>query len=384
MHELKLRPALFVMPLTLALACQPGSVEMSADAGASDRPTSQGSDGGDGPNDEPQNDDGKPSQHGGDGDAQTPVAPGDESDGGKSVGLLGRSGPSAGCGTAAPGEDSASGWTEHDIMVSGVADRFLKSGPDYGNQSGFDFTYRNYFVRLPGNYDNGKPYPLLISGGGCGSTSGKSGDGGGANPLPGDQDVAVQVGLSYVYTNHSGACFEDGYSDTPDLPYFDAVLAELDARYCFDRGRVFVSGFSSGAWEAYMLACARGGVIRGIGTQAGGLRDQRPTCSGIPVAAFLTAGVNDANPIVDIDQNTGFDHGSGAARDVILNTNGCTSDATEPYVTADAPADWNCVSYTSCPKEYPVIWCAITADGGGHGAGSPKAFFPFWNALPTE
>jgi polyhydroxybutyrate depolymerase len=383
MPQLKLRPSLFVMPLTLALACQPGSIEMSVDSGASHHLSSQEPDGGGGPKDDSQGSDDHPSEHSGDGDAQTPDVPADGNDGGQSVGLLGRSGPSAGCGTAAPGEDSASGWSEHDIAVSGVADRFLESGPDYGTQAGFDFTHRNYFVRLPGSYDNGKPYPLLISGGGCGSTGGKSGDGGGANPLPGDQDVAVQVGLSYVYTNHSGACFEDGSSDTPDLPYFDAVLAELDARYCFDRGRVFMSGFSSGAWESYMLAWARGGVIRGIGTQAGGLRDQRPPGSGIPVAAFLTAGVNDANPIVDVDRN-GFDHGSGAARDVILKTNGCTSDETEPYVTADAPADWNCVKYTSCPKEYPVIWCAITADGGGHGAGSTKAFFPFWNALPSD
>jgi hypothetical protein len=69
---------------------------------------------------------------------------------------------------------------------------------------------------------------------------------------------------------------------------------------------------------------------------------------------------------------------------VILKTNGCTTRDTAPYVTAEAPADWNCVRYTSCPAAHPVVWCAITAHGGGHGAGSNKAFWPFWNALPVE
>jgi poly(3-hydroxybutyrate) depolymerase len=293
--------------------------------------------------------------------------------------VRGPRGPSAGCGKPAPSGDG-SAWKEHDLTVGGVAARYRQGGTKYGTQHGFDFEHRNYFLRLPSQYDQTKPYPLVISAGGCGATDGLSGKGGGANPLPNEQSDALQVGLSYVYASGAGACFTDGASDTPDLPYFDAVLAELDAHYCFDRGRVFVSGFSSGAWETYMLACARGGVIRAIGTQAGGLRKERPTCSGMPVAAFLTAGVNDDNPIVDVDKS-GFDSGSGAARDVILETNGCSSAASEPYVSADAPADWNCVRYTSCPAAYPVIWCAISADGGKHGAGSPKAFWPFWSAL---
>ncbi len=288
--------------------------------------------------------------------------------------------PSAGCGKAAPGGDGTT-WKQHAITVDGVAARYLPGGARYGEQNGFDFTHRNYFLRLPNDYDDTKAGALVISAGGCGATDGLSGKGGGANPLLDEQSDAVQVGLSYVYSQGAGACFTDDASDTPDLPYFDAVLAELDARYCFDRDKVFVSGFSSGAWETYMLSCARGGVIRAVGTQAGGLRKERPPCSNAPVAAFLTAGTHDDNPITNIDK-AGFNSGSEAARDVILKTNGCATKDTVPYVTSDAPADWNCVRYTSCPVEYPVIWCAISANGGKHGAGSPKAFWPFWSTLP--
>jgi polyhydroxybutyrate depolymerase len=327
------------------------------------------------------------------GDAQAPLTDAgftasSHDGGGKDAGVpdastppwAGPSGPSQGCGSQAPDADSETDWIEHDIAIDGVAARFLKGGAQYGNQQGYDFSHRNYFVHLPQRYDSNKPYPLLISAGGCGATNGVSGDNGGSNPLADNQDVAVQVGLSYVYPQGGGACFADGSADTPDLPYFDAVLAELDRHYCFDRSQVFVSGFSSGAWETYMLACARGGVIRGIGTQAGGLRKDRPACTKLPVAAFLTAGVNDSNPIKNVD-STGFDSGSGAARDVLLKTNGCTSNASEAYVTKDAPADWNCLRYTSCPSAFPVVWCAISAGGGGHGAGSNKAYWPFWSAL---
>jgi poly(3-hydroxybutyrate) depolymerase len=289
------------------------------------------------------------------------------------------SGPSAGCAAPAALADTPGKWVMHTISVSGVAPGFLPGGANYGTQAGYDFTRRNYFLKLPAKYDPKRTYPLAFSGSGCGATNGISGNNGGSNALPDNQDFAIQVGLSYVYPQKAGACFADGFSDTPDLPYFDAVLAEVKKNTCVDQAQVFMSGFSSGAWETYMLACARAGVIRGVGTQAGGLRSVRPPCSGVPVAAFLTAGTNDANPIHNVDSKSGFDSGSAPARDVILKTNGCTGTETAPYTNPNAPAGWNCHSYTSCPKAYPVIWCEIP---GGHGAGSPSAFWPFWSMLP--
>jgi polyhydroxybutyrate depolymerase len=290
------------------------------------------------------------------------------------------SGPSDGCHATPAAGDMPGKWVLHKIDVTGVAAEFMSGGKEYGTQGGYDFNHRNYFLKLPRNYDNTRAYPLVMSGGGCGATNGVSGNGGGANALPDDQDFAVQVGLSYVYPQNAGACFADGFADTPDLPYFDAVLAEVQKSSCVDKSKVFMSGFSSGAWETYMLSCARAGVIRGVGTQAGGLRSVRPPCTGIPVAAFLTAGTNDANPIHNVDSKTGFDSGSAPARDVILKTNGCATAETAPYTSDKAPATWNCKQYTSCPKAYPVIWCEIP---GGHGAGSPSAFWPFWNGLPA-
>ncbi len=143
----------------------------------------------------------------------------------------------------------------------------------------YTWTHRNYFVRLPANYDPSKAYPVSMGGGGCGGDA-LSGNNGGLTALPNGQDEAIQIGLSYVYSG--GACFEDDYVNTPDLPYFDAVLKEVESHYCVDTGKIFVDGFSSGAWETFMLGCARAGVIRGIGTAAGGLRVVRPRVLEVP------------------------------------------------------------------------------------------------------
>jgi poly(3-hydroxybutyrate) depolymerase len=275
--------------------------------------------------------------------------------------------------------DNSGGFTQHNITVTGVDAAFLMGGANYGTQGGFDFTHRNYFLKLPTNYDPTKAYPLVAGGGGCGATDGLSGNGGGLNVFNGNQSVAIQVGLSYVYPAGAGACFADDFPDTPDLPYFDAMLAEVESNYCVDTTRVFVAGYSSGAWEAIMLGCARGGVVRGIGTQAGGLRIHGPACDGQPSSPMLIVGTGDTeNPIGPLTTPVNDSYGSAPARDEFLMQNGCVGTATAPYTGMSA--DSACVSYTGCPTTAPVIWCPI---GGGHGSlGSADGIWPFWASLP--
>lgn len=276
-------------------------------------------------------------------------------------------GMSAGCGKQPPAGDAPNTYVKHDITVTGVDPKFIADHPPSpGNNGGYTFEKRNYFVRLPTDYDANKPYAITFGGGGCGNTSGNSGQGGGQQASGID---AIRIGLSYTYSG--GACFEDGYANTPEVPYFDAIMKDIETKYCFDRGKVFVGGYSSGAWEAVTLGLARGGVIRGIATGAGGLRKDRPMPSGIPMAAILLTGQGDgANPI---DGPTG----SALARDQILLTNKCVGTATMPF-----PADKDCVQYTGCPAAFPVVWCTPP---GGHTGGSNEhwaAVGAFWAALP--
>jgi len=47
---------------------------------------------------------------------------------------------------------------------------------------------------------------------------------------------------------------------------FDQLLKEFEDKYCIDKDQVFVVGHSLGAWFTNTLSCARGNVIRAIGS----------------------------------------------------------------------------------------------------------------------
>jgi hypothetical protein len=149
-------------------------------------------------------------------------------------------GKSAGCGKSLGGNDSPGRFVRRNITVTGV-DPALRPAT-----AGGSWTSRVYYLDLPTAYDPQRAYPLIFGGSGCGGALTTNGDNGGFAVLPANNNQAIQIGLSYVWPEGGGPCFYDGVSNTPDLPYFDAVLAEIEQNYCVDRGKVFVGGFSSG------------------------------------------------------------------------------------------------------------------------------------------
>jgi poly(3-hydroxybutyrate) depolymerase len=279
------------------------------------------------------------------------------------------SGLSAGCNNPPPPGDSEGNFVKHNIVVTGVDPTFKKAS------SGGSWTNRVYFLDMPTNYNPAKGYAVIFGGGGCGGSVGNNGNGGGFNVVSNGSPDAIQIGLSYVWPDGAGACFADGYTNTPDLPYFDSILKEVEANYCVDKSKVFVAGYSSGAWESYMLGFARGGVVRGIATAAGGLRMDRPPPSGVPFAALLLTGSGDGeNPFTGPT-------GSSLALDLALKTNKCTGTDTTDWAVYPAGA---CKKYNGCPAAYPVIMCR--GGGSGHtdgGAGYRPAIWTFWSTLPN-
>ncbi len=264
-----------------------------------------------------------------------------------------------------------------------VAPAFAPGGALAQTNQGYDFTKRNYAVRLPTGYDDTKPYPLIVEGGGCGGGPMESGGGMTAGEGAGD---AIRIGLSYV-----NMCFADGGNscagtpanqpqcvNTPEVPYFYAMLADVEAKYCLDKSKVYMGGYSSGGWETFTVGCAAADVLRGIVTENGGLRHNRPTCAG-PIPALMVAGTADTdNPIGPLVMDMAYapsgltaaevnadilsldSNGTAPARDAILARNGCVGTATAAY----DPAYPLCVKYTGCPASAPVVWCPIT--GAGH------------------
>jgi polyhydroxybutyrate depolymerase len=158
-----------------------------------------------------------------------------------------------------------------------------------------------------------------------------------------------------------------------DYAFFDALLADLGAIYCLDLDQVFVVGHSLGASFANSLACARGSVIRGVGSVAGRLWDA--DCSG-PAAAMIIHNPNDH--LVPVSRGL-------HARDAALEQNGL-----EPPPRPCEPSTLDCECYGAPNTPDPVAWCPHTEDTTRKGrfyphlwpAGAGAAISRFFDSLP--
>jgi poly(3-hydroxybutyrate) depolymerase len=163
-------------------------------------------------------------------------------------------------------------------------------------------------------------------------------------------------------------------ASSPELPYFDKVLAETLANFCIDTKKVFQGGYSSGGWFSSLVSCNRADKIRGVAWAAAGLQKNHAPCMG-PVAAIITRGENDGG--TPLDQTL-------AARDSLIMRNGCTTQ-TQPWDPGETTfTSSSCVAYQGCMPGFPVVWCPTP---GGHSNGtdtglSTKGFWKFWSTLP--
>ena len=143
--------------------------------------------------------------------------------------------------------------------------------------------------------------------------------------LHGDGGTGAQIRSSFALeaAAHEGAIFlyPDGLNHTwkqadrpesnEDFFFFDGVVARTMESYRVDPRRVFVTGFSSGAYMANQLGCYRGGSIRAIAPMSGGGpydaagghydAEGHLTCNGKAVAAMMIHG--------DIDGVVGWNEG---------------------------------------------------------------------------
>jgi poly(3-hydroxybutyrate) depolymerase len=275
--------------------------------------------------------------------------------------------PTLGCTAADPAEEPQK-WLQRDITVENVT-------PEQQTMFGL----RKYFVRLPVGYDHTKPYPVVFYGPGCGASNVE------ATPMM-DQ---IKNDAIHVFLLQKSNCFSTGSSGgvvSPEVPYFTQALDQVQAKYCTDSKRVFVSGYSSGAWLSNMLACALGPRIRAIGTAAGGLTKAttdlfKCDTMGAPAAGVLYSGENDTeNPADRLDAN-GNQIGVMGARDRLIKSNGCDPTKSTPYAANPICTEWR----TGCENN-PVLYCIGPGDGHGKGDGkfnvSNKAFWDVWSNLP--
>jgi poly(3-hydroxybutyrate) depolymerase len=283
------------------------------------------------------------------------------------AGTAGGSTRSAGCGKDT--FDPPTTWTRHDTNVT-VAAKYTA-----------DFSKRIYWVRPPAGYTENTAYPLIIWGQGCGQGVGPENVPPQLNPASAGAAVIVQLLASQ--TNPGGPkCASAGpngnNADSPELPYFDNIVKEVSESHCIDKSKIFLGGYSTGAWFTGLMSCNRANVLRGVGWAAGGMQSNHAPCAG-PVAALITVGTGDTESVA----------GSAPALESIRMRNGCGT-TTKPWTPTWAAGEGmanvsSCVTYDGCMPGYPLVYCA-TPGGHTNTLGDSKltqfGFWKLWSTLP--
>lgn len=210
---------------------------------------------------------------------------------------------------------------------------------------------RPYSVWLPEAYDASRAYPVIVLLHGCSS---------GTNNVPLERETGSDAILIRGTGSAADTCWDSG-ANGPDVAFFDAMVADVQARFCADTSRIFAVGYSSGSWLANQLGCIRADVLRGIATVAGGNPGVR-NCVG-PIAQMFVHDTGDTSNTIS---------GSESARDRLLTQNNC-DESSEPVPEEPSP----CVRYQGCDPGYPVVWCATS--GEGHNRQDNLAAPAFWN-----
>lgn len=131
--------------------------------------------------------------------------------------------------------------------------------------------------------------------------------------------------------------------NSKNFEFLQTIVDDLGERYCIDRERIFIAGFSMGGFFTNAIACEHPEWFRGFAPVAGG--GPQGCTTDTPVAIMVQHGTVD--PIVDIESGEG-------SRDFWLDTNGCGQGSTKSLN--------NCDFYQGCPDEAPVAWCTGNYD----------------------
>jgi hypothetical protein len=318
--------------------------------------------------------------------------------------------PSSGCGKPLPPEQvstipgSRTGYTEWHVTQTGAT--LVADNPKWAGE-------RQFFVRVPYDYDPSRAYRVVYVGHGCGTTHGGKIS---TDPLfdeqRGGSEQAVYVGLSVPDNSANPGCYDNNNGPgSQEWEAFDLIHTFVEKTYCVDNNRIFVSGYSTGGWLSNMWSCYFGGVpsppldepdvaagrserkfspkwaVRGGARMTGSLPPNQPLACNGPSAGIWVHDVLDPNNKLATNI---------AALNLALKTNGCTGDYAAGPKRPWAPAEdieglkgGACQEYTGCPaevaKNYPLVFCTTS---GLYHADQPAsipaftAFFDLMNPTP--
>jgi hypothetical protein len=222
---------------------------------------------------------------------------------------------------------------------------------------------RNYYVWLPADYDNTKPYRVTFLFMGCGDRNAASTA---TYKLMSKDPESIYVAMNMPPEGLPPAgkdCYDVTVGKQSVEWEFMALTASAVQRdFCIDENQLFVAGYSSGAWVANMFGCYFAGrdpsrlfgkdiSVRGQASVTGGPVLPEVPCGG-KVAALWIHDTDDHENLIAGNREVSLPR--------VLAVNGCSAGAAGPVAPWGSTPFLNlvCQQYTACPSDYPVVFCA--------------------------
>lgn len=240
---------------------------------------------------------------------------------------------------------------------------------------------REYFITLPSNYDNKKPYKLLFAMHCMGSNAEDFvhhfADQDHPSPYYGQQKLDTEGNYIFVAPRGDTDGMPWSMTSDKDHKFFDKLLTTMEDNYCIDTSRVFATGFSFGAMYTNSLAWDMQHRLRAVAVYA-------------PVAEVIYLPKNAGKPIAWMavhgkrDGTCQYSHDLQSTLPAILKNNGKASDGDSQFTDASSekPEEFNgtaghlCYDFKTVDPRFPVKFCSWNGehqwtahDGGNTGVG---------------
>jgi len=248
------------------------------------------------------------------------------------------------------------------VSFSGATASAVPAG-DFPDGLAFGGLQRSYLVHVPPGLE--QPAGLVINLHGAGMTAAAQA------AMTNYNAVADQHGFVVVYPDGIDLSWADGRGASvpdrqgvDDVGFLVALADRLTQDFGIDRGRVFATGMSAGAFMANRLGCARADVFSAIAPVAGTLGSAFPCAPSQPVSVLEIHGT--ADNVVPF--NGGPMVGRGGASDILpapamaqrwRELDGC------PAPVEDSPAP-SVHRFTSAGCGGGTEVAFVQIDGGGH------------------
>ena len=251
--------------------------------------------------------------------------------------------PSKGCGTTSKLQKTKS----------------VENGDRFEMRVGSD--NREYFITLPKNYDNKKPYKLLFAMHCMGSNAEDfvhhNADQDHPSPYYGQQKLDTEGNYIFVSPRGDTDGMPWSVSSDKDHKFIDQLLTTLEENYCIDTSRVFMTGFSFGAMVTNSMAQDMQDRLRAVAVYAtADYNIYLPKNKGLPIAWMAVHGKNDGT--------CNYNRARDSALKRILKNNGkADADGNFTDASAEKPKEVGgsghlCYDFTTVDERFPVKFCS--------------------------